>query len=94
MRILYVDTVRRSHMHLNYRIDAPKKPVNLSLNSDLLRVGKDLGLNLSSLAEAAIAQAVKESLAEHWLKENAEAIQAYNKRVEARGVFSDGVRSF
>ena len=81
-------------MHLNYRTDAPKRPVNLSLNSDLLRLGKDLGLNLSSVAEAAIAQAVKESLAEHWLKENSEAIQAYNQRVEAHGVFSDGVRSF
>ncbi len=81
-------------MHLTYRTDAPKKPVNLSLNSDLLKMGKDLGLNLSGVAEAAIAQAVKESLAERWLKDNAEAIQAYNKRVEAHGVFSDGVRSF
>lgn len=81
-------------MHLSYRTDAPKKPVNLSLNSDLLRMGKDLGLNLSSVAEAAIAQAVKESMAEHWLKENGEAIQAYNKRVEAHGVFSDDLRAF
>lgn len=81
-------------MHPTYRTDAPKKPVNLSLNSDLLSIGKELGLNLSSLAEAAIAQAVKESLAERWLKENAEAIQAYNQRVEAHGVFSDGSRSF
>jgi antitoxin CcdA len=82
------------HMHIHYRTDAPKKPVNLSLNSDLLRMGKDLGLNLSGVAEAAIAQAVKASLAEQWLKENAEAIQAYNERIEAHGVFSDGVRTF
>lgn len=81
-------------MQTSYRMDAPKKPVNLSLNSDLLRMGKDLGLNLSHVAEEALAQAVKESMAEHWLKENAEAIQAYNQRVEAHGVFSDGVRSF
>lgn len=81
-------------MHLDYRADAPKKPVNLSLNSDLLRLGKDLGLNLSSVAEAAIAQAVKDSLEERWLKENAEAIQAYNQRAEAHGVFSDDLRAF
>ena len=81
-------------MHLNYRADAPKKPVNLSLNSDLLRIGKDLGLNLSSVAEAAIAQAVKELMAEQWLKENDEAIREYNQRVEARGVFSDDLRAF
>lgn len=81
-------------MHPYYQTNAPKKPVNLSLNSDLLRIGKDLGLNLSSVAEAAIIQAVRESLAEQWLKENAEAIQAYNKRVDAHGVFSDDLRTF
>ncbi len=81
-------------MHTGYRLDAPKKPVNLSLNSDLLKMGKDLGLNLSSVAEAALAQAVKDSMAERWLKENADAIQAYNTRVETQGVFSDGTRMF
>lgn len=81
-------------MLIGYRIDAPKKPVNLSLNSDLLKMGKDLGLNLSSVAETALAQAVKVSMAERWLTENAEAIQAYNERVEAHGVFSDGSRTF
>ncbi|MDP2875813.1 MAG: type II toxin-antitoxin system CcdA family antitoxin [Holophaga sp.] len=81
-------------MFAGYRIDASKKPVNLSLNSDLLKMGKDLGLNLSSIAENALAQAVKISMAERWLKENAEAIEAYNARVEAQGVFSDGSRTF
>ncbi|BDU73352.1 type II toxin-antitoxin system CcdA family antitoxin [Mesoterricola silvestris] len=78
----------------DYRIDAPKRPVNLSLNSDLLRLGKELGLNLSSLAEQAIAQAIRAHLAEKWLGENRDAIQAYNRRVEAQGVFSDGARTF
>lgn len=77
-----------------YRPDAPKRPVNLSLNSDLLRMGKDLGLNLSSVAEAALAQAVQVSMADRWLKENADSIQAYNERIEAHGVFSDGNRTF
>jgi len=77
-----------------YRLDAPKRPVNLSLNSDLLRMGKDLGLNLSSVAEAALAQAVQASMADRWLQENADSIQAYNERVEARGAFSDGSRTF
>ncbi len=81
-------------MQAYYKTDAPKKPVNLTLNSDLLRLSKDLGLNLSGLAEEAIAKAVRSRLEEDWLKENAEAIQAYNKRVEAHGVFSDGLRNF
>lgn len=77
-----------------YRTDAPKKPVNLSLNSDLLKLGKSLGLNLSGLAEEALALAVKARMAESWLQENAGAIQGYNEHVVAHGVFSDGVRRF
>jgi len=81
-------------MQAYYKTDAPKRPVNLSLNSDLLKLGKDLGLNLSGLAEEAIAKAARARLAESWLAENADAIQSYNKRVETQGVFSDGLRSF
>lgn len=77
-----------------YRTDGPKRPVNLSLNAELLALGKELGLNLSGIAEAALAQAVKATLEEAWLKENGEAIQAYNARVAAHGVFSDGLRTF
>ena len=79
---------------LPYTRNAAKKPVNLSLNSDLLRLGKELGLNLSSIAEEALAQAIRENLNRRWLEENAEAIQEFNRRVEQRGVFSDGLRSF
>jgi antitoxin CcdA len=77
-----------------YQTDAPKRPVNLSLNSDLVRLGRSLGLNLSALAEEAVARAVKASLDEAWLRDNAEAIRSYNDRVAAQGVFSDGFRSF
>jgi antitoxin CcdA len=81
-------------MQAYYKTDAPKKPVNLSLNGDLLKISKDLGLNLSGLAEEAIAKAVRTRLGEVWLSENADAILAYNKRVESQGVFSDGLRNF
>jgi len=81
-------------MQAYYKTDAPKKPVNLSLNGDLLKVSKNLGLNLSGLAEEAIAKAVRARLAEAWLAENSDAIHAYNERVESQGVFSDGLRNF
>lgn len=74
--------------------DASKRPVNLTLNSDLVRLGKELGLNLSGVAEQALAYAVSARLAERWIEENQAAIGAYNRRVEAEGVFSDGLRSF
>ena len=31
---------------------------------------------------------------ERWDKENLEAIEEFNKRVEKKGIFSDGLRSF
>lgn len=77
-----------------YDADAPKRPVNLSLNGDLLRLGKELGLNLSRVAEEALAYAVSVRLAELWLKENGKAIGSYNARIESQGVFSDGTRTF
>ncbi len=77
-----------------YQEDAPKRPVNLSLNADLVRLGKELGLNLSSVAEEALAYAVSARQAELWLEENAKAIETYNGRIEAQGAFSDGIRAF
>ncbi|HJW44786.1 MAG TPA: type II toxin-antitoxin system CcdA family antitoxin [Geothrix sp.] len=73
---------------------ASKKAVNLSLDGDLLKEARDLGLNLSGVAEEAIAYAVKARQAERWAEENRVAIEAYNRRIEAQGVFSDGVRTF
>lgn len=73
---------------------ASKKAVNLSLDGDLLRQARALGLNLSSVAEEALAHAVSARLAERWLEDNRDAIGAYNQRVALRGVFSEGLRAF
>ncbi len=81
-------------MSTYYRADAPKKPVNLTLNADLLAVGKTLGLNISGLAEEALAQAVRAHMEAAWLRENAAAIALYNERVLESGVFGDEFRSF
>lgn len=77
-----------------YDLHAPKKPVNLSANSDLLGQARVAQINLSATFEAALAQALRQKRAEQWLAEHRGAIQAYNAQVEAGGVFSDGLRSF
>ena len=46
------------------------------------------------VAEEALAYAVSARQAELWLHENEKAFASYNKRVEAQGVFSDGLRAF
>ncbi|WP_447802018.1 type II toxin-antitoxin system CcdA family antitoxin [Pseudomonas serbica] len=42
----------------------------------------------------ALTEALKRKQCKQWLAENSEAVIAYNKDVEAHGVFSDSVRSF
>ena len=73
---------------------APKKATNLSINSDLLRQTKELNINLSQTVEDYLSELVREAKRKQWLAENAEAIAAYNERIEKDGVFSDGLRRF
>ena len=73
---------------------APKKATNLSINADLLRQAKELNINLSKTLEQSLSEVVREAKQQRWLAENHDAIGAYNQRIEANGVFSDGVRRF
>ena len=77
-----------------FDIQAPKKPTNLSINSDLLVKARELNINLSATLEAALTEQLKQKQRELWRKQNAKAIQAYNRFVEEQGVFSDELRSF
>ena len=71
-----------------------KKPVNITINSNLLQSARQLKINLSATMETALVEAVKRKQRELWLARNRAAIAAYNERVEADGVFSDGMRRF
>lgn len=77
-----------------YEPNAPKKPTDLSINSDLLKKAKALDINLSATLEQALAALLKEKQAHLWLTQNKDAITAYNQSVDEQGVFSDGLRSF
>lgn len=77
-----------------YDQNAPKKPTNLSLNSDLLKKARALNINLSSSLEEALEAIVKQRLNEQWLTDNQESIAKYNEQVTANGVFSDDLRGF
>ncbi len=77
-----------------FDIQAPKKPTNLSINSDLLSKARKMNINLSATLENELARQLQIKQREQWLQENAKAIQAYNDFVENEGVFSDGIRSF
>lgn len=73
---------------------APKKPTNVSINSDLLVKAKELKINLSATLETALSELVKAKQRDLWRLENKVAIEAYNHLVEEHGTFSDDLRSF
>jgi antitoxin CcdA len=73
---------------------APKKSTNLSINSDLLRQAKERHINLSQALELRLAELLREEKSLKWQEENGEAIADYNRRIEATGTFSDGLRRF
>lgn len=77
-----------------YNIQAPKRPVNVSINSELLERAKALNINLSATLERALAEQLRSEQRSQWLRENADAIKAYNEFVETNGSFSDSVRKF
>jgi antitoxin CcdA len=73
---------------------APKKSANLSINADLLQQAKQLNINLSQTLEQHLAKIVRQVKSEQWLAENRNALDEYNRRIETRGTFSDGLRQF
>lgn len=79
---------------LPFNPNAQKKSANLSVNADLLQQAKQLNINLSQTLERHLAEVVREAHRARWLKENREALEGYNRRVELSGVFSDGLRRF
>jgi antitoxin CcdA len=77
-----------------YDKNAPKRAVNLSLNSDLAAKAKALGINLSEALEGRLAELVAAYDRQEWRKENAAAIEAYNERVSNGRILSDFDRLF
>lgn len=73
---------------------APKKACNVSVNEDLLRQAKELGINLSQTLEGELEKRVRDARAKVWQEENREAIEAYNRYVAEHGVWSDELRAF
>jgi antitoxin CcdA len=63
-----------------------RKATNLSIDPDLLEEAKGLGINVSRAAENGLLEAVRQEKAAAWLRENAEAIAAWNAWVEENGL--------
>jgi antitoxin CcdA len=82
-------------VHANiFNPDAPKKSTNLSINSDLLRQAKEHQINLSKALEQRLSEMLRQEKRRQWKEDNRDAIDDYNRRIEANRVFSEGLRNF
>ncbi len=91
---MHINYTELNNMLNTYNTSAPKKPTNLTVNSDLLRIAKELKINVSATLEKALAEKVNEQQRQTWLAENKQAIDDYNQFIENNGVFSDDLRKF
>jgi antitoxin CcdA len=73
--------MKDAHKHPSKR-----KPVNVSLPQDDIALAKELGLNISQIASAALREAVRAEQKRRYMEENREAIAEYNAFVEKHGV--------
>ena len=77
-----------------YDKSAPKRAVNVSVNTDLAAKAKALGVNLSEALETRLAELVAAAERLQWRAANTAAIDAYNERVENCSILSDFERPF
>ena len=68
--------------------------VNLTIDEEVSQAARDLGVNMSRVAEAAIAEAAKVERNRRWRDENRAAIDAYAREVQDEGLPLAAYRTF
>jgi antitoxin CcdA len=67
-----------------------RKPLNLSLDVDVVAGARETGINMSRVAEDALRAAVKAEREKRWLEDNREAIESSNRWFAQHGLpFAD-----
>jgi antitoxin CcdA len=94
MRMNYAFLITGDKMAAYTTSSASKKPTNVSINAELLAKAKSLDIKLSATLESALKEQIRLKEQSQWLKENSDAMEAYNQFVERNGTFSDNVRKF
>ncbi|GAA6177847.1 type II toxin-antitoxin system CcdA family antitoxin [Sulfitobacter pacificus] len=67
-----------------------KRATNLSLDKELLKDAKALGVNISAAAEQGVRQALRDA----WLAENRASMEAWDEWVEKNGLPLEEYRMF
>ncbi len=67
-------------------VSTARRPINVSLDAELIEQAKALGINISRACERGLAEQIAETRASAWLAENGEAIASSNRYVEKQGL--------
>lgn len=78
-------------MQLNYNTNAPKRPVNLTANCELVNMVRNEKGNLSKLFEESMIAFLSERELARWKEENEEAFDSYNRMIAERGSVSEEI---
>jgi antitoxin CcdA len=71
-----------------------KKAVNLSIDAQLVAEAKAAGTNMSALFEKALKEELRERRWQKWREENRDALEAYDRHIEADGLWADEFRTW
>ncbi len=72
--------------------EASKRAVNLSLNSKVLEMAKEMGMNISQTVDELLTEAVLKRHGSQWQADNKAAIEHYNARIEREGTFAQRIQ--
>ncbi len=72
---------------------APRRPVNLTLNGDLVARAREHKLNLSALAEEAITAALARINAARFQEEIARGVAEHDAYLDAHGSLGEAIRA-
>lgn len=76
-------------MQLSYNTNAPRRPVNLTANSDLVNMVRAENGNLSKLFEQTMITFLAERELARWKEENRASFDSYNLMIAERGSLSE-----
>lgn len=71
-----------------------RRPTNITLPDALLAEARALNINISQTCERALAAEIAAARREAWLRDNREAMDAWNARVETDGLPLAAYRRF
>ena len=71
-----------------------KRPVNLSIDAELLAEAKTYGINVSGTLEAALREVIRKERWARWRTDNRAATEASNRELEKNGLWADKFRAW